>query len=142
MATLGLLAWLGLTMGLGSQLVYCVGPDGHSGIELAHATAPCDPIGSAADGHATTSHSSSDHTASDHTSGGVSLASEACTDIPLLGQLSSKYEKPGNDSLVPHALLAIVAPATAGRQPARALCLLAGHCSQRAAFIRSTVLRV
>ncbi|MBC8292590.1 MAG: hypothetical protein H8E45_05420 [Proteobacteria bacterium] len=132
MATLGLLAWLGLTLGLGSQLVYCVGPDGHSGIELAHATAPCDPIGSAADGHATAS----------HTSGGVSLASEACTDIPLLGQLSSKYEKPGNASLVSHALLAIVAPATAGRQPARALCLLAGHCSQRAAFIRSTVLRV
>jgi hypothetical protein len=132
MATLGLLAWLGLTMGLGSQLVYCVGPDGHSGIELAHATAPCDPIGSAADSHASTGHASS----------GVSLASEACTDIPLLGQLSSKYEKPGDASLFSHALPASVAPATAGRQPARALCLLAGHCSQRAAFIKSTVLRV
>ena len=137
MATLGLLAWLGLTMGLGSQLVYCVGPDGHSGIELAHATAPCDPIGSAADSHATAS-----HTSSDHTSSGVSLASEACTDIPLLGQLSSKYEKPGDASLVSHALPTSVAPATAGRQPAHALCLLAGHCSQHAAFIRSTVLRV
>ncbi len=132
MATLGLLAWLGLTMGLGSQLVYCVGPDGHSGIELAHATAPCDTTGSAADDHATAGHNSS----------GVSLASDACTDIPLLGQLSSKYEKPGDASLFSHALPAIVAPATAGRQPARALCLLAGHCSQHAAFIRSTVLRV
>lgn len=137
MATLGLLAWLGLTMGLGSQLVYCVGPDGHSGIELAHATAPCDPIGSAADGH-----TSSDHTANGHTNSGVSLASDACTDIPLLGQLSSKYEKPGDVSLFPHALPASVRPATAGRQPARALCLLTGHCSQHAAFIRSTVLRV
>ena len=142
MATLGLLAWLGLTMGLGSQLVYCVGPDGHSGIELAHATAPCDPIGSAADGHATTGHTSTGQTASGHTSSGVSMASDACTDIPLLGQLSSKYEKPGDASLVSRALPTSVAPATAGRQPAHALCLLAGHCSQHAAFIRSTVLRV
>ena len=142
MAMVGLLAWLGLTMGLGSQLVYCVGPDGHSGIELAHATAPCDPIGSAANSHATASHTSSDHTASGHTSSGVSLASEACTDIPLLGQLSSKYEKPGDASLVSRALPASITPVTAGRRPAHALCLLAGHCSQRAAFIKSTVLRV
>jgi len=142
MATLGLLAWLGLTMGLGSQLVYCVGPDGHSGIELAHATAPCDTIGSAADGHANAGHTSTNHTASEHKGSGISLASDACTDIPLLGQLSSKYEKPGDASLVSHALPASITPATAGRRPARALFLLNGHCSQRAAFIKSTVLRV
>jgi len=124
-------------MGLGSQLVYCVGPDGHSGIELAHATAPCDTTGSAADDHATAG-----HTASGHTSSGVSLASEACTDIPLLGQLSGKYEKPSDASLFSHALPANIAPATTGRQQSRPLCLLTGHCSQRAAFIKSTVLRV
>lgn len=70
-ASLSLLAYLGLGSGLGSQFVYCVGSDGHSGIERAH---------DAAHGEAT--------------HGAPTLAAaESCTDIPLLVEASKEHER-------------------------------------------------
>ena len=119
-AMLGLLAYAWLALGLASQLVYCVGADGHSGIELAHASAPC-----------ATPH---------RESAAPDLGSDYCTDIPLLGQLS-KQEKPGDPPRFSYASLTTRTPGSPDRHPASAPTNFAGHACQFAASLKTTILR-
>jgi len=70
-ATLSLLAYVWGGVGLGSQFVYCVGSDGHSGIERAHGPSH-DEIPS---------------------SGTAGLSSQSCLDLPLLVAASREQDR-------------------------------------------------
>jgi hypothetical protein len=73
-ATLCTLAYLWVGLGVGSQFVYCVGSDGHSGIERTHdASHGLTPVGAAS-----------------------LVGPESCTDIPLLTAASKEREKLSN----------------------------------------------
>jgi len=77
LACLALAAYVVSGSGLASQFVYCIGEDGHSAIERAHAAGPCE--------------SSREHVES----GAVTVASDSCTDLPLLVQASKEGERLG-----------------------------------------------
>ena len=78
LARLALAAYVVSGSGLASQLVYCIGPDGHSAIERVHAAAPCEV--------------SREHAGS----GALTVASASCTDLPLLVQASREDERLGD----------------------------------------------
>jgi len=117
---LSLLGYLGLGLGIGTQFVYCVGTDGHSGIERAHDMAHgVLPAGTPA----------------------LSPA-ESCTDIPLVVQASKEHERqsaPRNvsDAAYVGRVPAVVPPprsSWAERRPVVAL--------QRTSTLSSTIIRI
>lgn len=70
---LSLMAYVWLGLGVGPRLVYCIGSDGHSGIELAHGFSPC--------------------AASTDRSSASAVGAESCIDTPLLVQASKEQDK-------------------------------------------------
>jgi hypothetical protein len=119
-AALSLVAYTWLGLGIGAQFVYCVGSDGHSGIERAHGI----------------SHGAA------HTDEASLTAPETCTDIPLLLQAAKEQTKLSlagsvSEILVPH-LISPVSPDNRRNTVSHS----SDPSRERLASIRSTVLRI
>lgn len=92
-ATLSLLAYVWGGLGLATQFVYCVGSDGHSGIERPHS-----PSHGAAPGEKTTL-----------------LSSKSCNDVPLLVVASKEQKRLSELNVVPHSVVStFLSPVSSG----------------------------
>ena len=110
-------AWLGL--GVGAQLVFCIGADGHSGIERMHGPAPCDASG--------------EHSPE------RSLGSSTCTDIPLMVRASVERERLCDRNVFVSAVAAAPSCATSharSRHPARHVLAWSGPITVRTSILR------
>jgi hypothetical protein len=124
LACFAVAAYLVAGSGLTNQLVYCIGADGHRGVEQAHETVACKTVDS--------------RVASDKRS----IAPDSCTDVPLLVQASKEERRVSSSSLRCDAVATTVAaiePTSAfGLRRARA----AKFRLQDTASLQITVLRV
>jgi hypothetical protein len=117
---LSLIAYLWVGFGVGAQYVYCVGSDGHSGIERAHGIT-----------HGATS------------TGAASLiAPESCTDIPLLLKASKEQSRLSTVSSSPQTIVSRILPRTRSGSPHAAPIFDSDLNRERLASIRSIVLRI
>lgn len=117
---LSLIAYLWVGLGVGAQYVYCVGSDGHSGIERAH-----------------------DITHGAASTGAASLiAPESCTDIPLLLKASKEQSRLNTVSSPPQTIVSRILPRTQLESPHAAPIFDSDLSRERLASIRSTVLRI
>jgi len=111
---------------LANLFVYCVGADGHSAVEQAHATAAsCSTSGGSTE------------------SGRIDIAPNACTDLPLLVQTSKEAERFSDtnplDRLVVTALVSVGLPTAAQTTFKRTLSLIPRDTTS---LLRITVLQV
>ena len=117
---ISLIAYVWVGLGVGAQYVYCVGSDGHSGIERAHGIAHgATPTGAAS-----------------------LIAPESCTDIPLLLEASKEQNQLSTVSAPVQTIVSRTLPRTQLESPRTAPSFDSDLSRERLASIRSTVLRI
>lgn len=117
---LSLVAYIWVGLGVGAQYVYCVGSDGHSGIERAHGGM-----------HGATS-----------TDAASLIAPESCTDIPLLLEASNEKDQLRSVSAAPQTVVSRILPRTLLESARTTPSFDFDPSRESLASVRSTVLRI